>query len=119
MLIWYCNGNYGVTISDLTEGAIAFYKKYNIKPDKIYVKLDDIQNFLPMQIIQLEAGKQYGTYVQTSAGVCELLPLESSPYPIDGGSSQTNMNINGTKMSVIVFDNLLVDKEFEKHVLNG
>lgn len=116
MLIYHCM-NAWTTLQDVSNGAQSFFLRHNIKPDKVYIKMHDLQGMMPAQVVSLETGKQYGMFLQTPAGIVEIVPMEGTEYDV---ATSAPVVSNGTApLATVVFKNTVIDKEFEKHVLNG
>lgn len=106
------------TLSDVHDAAGRFYGQFKVKPARIAMSSYDMMNFLKGLVIPpiaiLESGKQYSNYIITAYGPLPLEVFDDEDIAVSTSYSPANPSSH----SIIIVDNMVVDKEFEKHVLN-
>lgn len=115
-LNWMIEPSMAVSQADVQNACKAFYDKHQVVPDTVKMTYKDYSNFIAQlyqQSIQtLETGKKYGLFVMIPGGMVELLLLDAHDEAIAGGNLTNNY-------SMMVVESSQIDREFEKHVLDG
>jgi hypothetical protein len=111
----------GVNHSNLHDAVVIFYKKFQMKPNVIRLSLEETHKFMMnsygQPVIYLEKGKQYATYINTPCGPVMLDLIEEAiddTVHIHNGAYSPN----ATNFAFIIVENDLVDKAFEKVILD-
>ena len=107
--------NHQLSSADIAHACEAFYHQHKTVADTVKIPLRDYTQFIGTMYAHpqfLEKGKDYGVFIPIAGGLVELLILDQDEVV-------HNSYHNGTTVSMMVVECTKVDREFEKHVLNG
>lgn len=108
-----------ISISHIQDACSVFYEKHKTVADTVRMPYRDYMNFLSQlyqnQVQVLDKEKKYGIFIMIPGGMAEVGILEQEDETVVNTSSNGMVS---TPNTVIAVESSLIDREFEKHILN-